>query len=183
MIIEPATLEDLDALVEAWAGLAREQLEHGSHVDPQASRDAIRELFGQAIVTGDVLVARGADGEERENGTDGEDPGEGTSADSELYGFVTVDLERGHLHQDVTRGVVPYLYVNPDRRDEGVGRSLLEAAESRLTEIGADVVSLDVMTENEAAQRFYRRHGYRSHRVTMEKSLPDENDTHSKDDR
>jgi len=160
--IEPATLDDVDVLVEAWVTLAREQREHGSHVRADRSREAIRESLGRRIVADDVLVAR-----------DGND----------VIGFVTLKIERGRLELSATRGVVPYLFVAPERRDEEVGTELLAAAESRLEERGADVVSLEVMAANEDARRFYRRHGYDLHRVTMEKALSDESDTHSKDDR
>jgi ribosomal protein S18 acetylase RimI-like enzyme len=160
--IEPATLDDVDVLVEAWVTLVREQRDHGSHVRAGPSREAIRESLGRRIVADDVLVARGG---------------------NDVIGFVTLKIDRGPLELSATRGVVPYLFVAPERRDEGVGTELLDAAESRLDERGADVVSLEVMAANEDARRFYRRHGYDPHRVTMEKALSDESDTHSKDDR
>lgn len=162
MAIERATLADLDALVEAWVTLATEQRDHGSHVRAESNREAMRESLSQSIVVDDVLVAR---------------------SDGEIVGFVTLQVERGRLEQDVTRGIVPYLFVAPDRRGEGIGAELLDMAESRLVEQGADVVSLEVMADNEAARRFYRRHGYDLHRVTMEKPTSVESDTHSKDDR
>ncbi|MFQ3293940.1 MAG: ribosomal protein S18 acetylase RimI-like enzyme [Halobacteriales archaeon] len=162
MKIEEATLADLDALVAAWVTLAQEQRDHGSHVRADPNREAMRESLSQSIVVDDLLVAR---------------------ADGEIVGFVTLEIERGRLEQDVTRGIVPYLFVAPDRRGEGIGAELLEGAESRLEDQGADVVSLAVMADNEAAQRFYRRHGYDRHRVTMEKPTSNESDTHSKDDR
>jgi len=161
MEIEPAALDDLDALVEGWVTLAREQREHGSHLRAEPNRETMRESLAQSVVDDGVLVAR-----------DG----------GEVVGFVTFEIERGRLEATVTRGVVPYLFVVPDRRDEGVGAELLDAAETRLVERGADVVSLDVMADNEAARRFYRRHGYGPYRVTMEKSASDESDTHSRDD-
>jgi ribosomal protein S18 acetylase RimI-like enzyme len=79
------------------------------------------------------------------------------------------DLESGAYEQDDTRGVIHNLYVRPGHRDEGVGAALLDAAEEALTDSGADVVTLEAMADNEAAKRFYRRHGYDTHRVTLEK--------------
>jgi ribosomal protein S18 acetylase RimI-like enzyme len=162
MGIEPATLDDLDAIVEGWVTLAEEQRGHGSHLRAEPNSGAIRESLAQSVVEDDVLVAR-------DDGT--------------VIGFVTFEIERGRLEETVVRGVVPYLFVVPDRRNEGVGAELLEAAESRLLERGADVIALDVMAENEAARRFYRRHGYAPHRVRIERSVSDESDTHSRDDR
>jgi len=37
------------------------------------------------------------------------------------------------------------------------------------------VVALETMADNEAARRFYRRHGYEPHRIELER----ESDTHS----
>jgi len=162
MKIDPATLADLDALVEGWVTLAEEQREHGSYLRAEPNRDPMRESLAKSVVSDDVLVARD---------------------DGAVIGFVTLEIERGRLEETVTRGVVPYLFVFPDRRNEGVGAELLEAAESSLLDRGADVVSLDVMAGNEAARRFYRRHGYGSYRVRVEKSVSDESDTHSRDDR
>ncbi|MFW5919327.1 MAG: N-acetyltransferase family protein [Halanaeroarchaeum sp.] len=162
MEIEPATLEDLDALVEGWLALAREQRDHGSHLRAEPNRGTMRESLARSVVDDNVLVARD---------------------DGAVIGFVTVEMERGRLEETATRGVVPYLFVVPDRRDGGIGAELLDAAERRLLERGADVVSLDVMADNGAARRFYRQRGYDAHRVTMEKRISTENDTHSKDDR
>jgi ribosomal protein S18 acetylase RimI-like enzyme len=161
MEIEPATLDDLDALVEGWATLAREQRDHGSRLRAEPNRETMRESLAQSVVDDNVLVARD----------------EGT-----VIGFATFEIERGRLEATATRGVVPYLFVVPDRRDEGIGAELLDAAETRLAERGADVVSLDVMADNEAARRFYRRQGYGPYRVAMEKPASDESDTHSRDD-
>lgn len=161
MEIDSATLDDLDALVEGWITLAREQRDHGSHLRAESNRETMRESLAQSVVDDNVLVARD----------------EGT-----VIGFVTLEIERGRLEGTVTRGVIPYLFVVPDRRDEGIGAELLDAAETRLVEGGADAVSLDVMADNDAARRFYRRHGYGPHRVTMEKPASDESDTHSRDD-
>ena len=80
---------------------------------------------------------------------------------------------------EVTQGVVENLYVEPEHRNGGIGGELLSAAERQLDGLGADTVVLEAMAKNLASQRFYRRHGYGSHRVQLEKSL--ESDNHSKE--
>lgn len=97
-----------------------------------------------------------------------------------LVGFVMFDIEAGAYEQDATRGMVRNLFVRPAYRDAGVGTRLLAAAEDALADAGVDAVALDVLADNEAARRFYRRHGYRPHRVELEKSM--RSDTHSKED-
>lgn len=142
----PAT-EEVDRIVELWLSLASGQHEYGSHLLAEANSQRIRESILRHVVTDSVLVAR----------------------DGELVGFVMFSTETSEYAQDCTRGTIENLYVRPDRRGEGVGSRLLAAAEDRLEDAGVDAVTLEVMAANDDARRFYRRHGYRPHRVEMEK--------------
>ncbi len=51
------------------------------------------------------------------------------------------------------------LVVAPDRRGEGVGAALLDSLDELLAAEGATSLRVEVMTGNEDARRFYRRHG------------------------
>ena len=158
-----ATLADLDRLATLWVDLARDQRAYGSHLAAEANRTPVREALAHHVVTDGVRVARD---------------------DDAIVGFVTFGLEHGEYEQTVTRGVVHNLFVTPAARGCGLGSALLAAAESALTDSGADVVSLEAMAGNERARRFYERHGYEVHRVELEKPTnPARNDTHSKEDR
>ncbi|WP_372911180.1 GNAT family N-acetyltransferase [Salinigranum sp.] len=165
--IEPAALGDVDALVELWVRLARGQRAYGSHLRADENRTPVRESLAQHVVGDGVVVARAAD------------DSDGPTVEG-LVGFVMFGLEGGDYEQVVTRGVVHNLFVVPERRGEGVGSALLERAEEDLSAFGADVVSLEAMAANADARRFYERHGYRTHRVELEKSA--RSDTHSKED-
>ncbi len=157
--IEPAETGEEDAIAEQWVELAAGQRDHGSHILPDANGTAIRESILRHIVGDTLLVAR---------------------ADGDIVGFVMFAIQQGTYEQDVTRGVVENLYVEPGRRSEGIGRALLETAHESLAERGADVVALDVMADNDEARTLYRRLGYTPHRLELER--PVENDTHSKGD-
>lgn len=61
---------------------------------------------------------------------------------------------------DGHRGWLYYLAAAPNRRGEGVGRRLVEAAEERLLALGCPKVQLMVRPENEAARGFYDSLGY-----------------------
>lgn len=160
MSIEPATMVAAEELAELWVALARDQRAHGSHLQPEANRESVREGLARGIITGGVLVAR--------------------AEDDSIAGFVQFSPENEAYAQDITRGVVENLYVRPDYRDDGIGSELLEAAEKQLFDAGADRVRLEVLAANEAACRFYARHGYTPHRVELEKAP--ENDNHTKED-
>ena len=85
---------------------------------------------------------------------------------------------------DALGGVVRNLYVRPDHRGDGVGATLLEAAEAALDDAGADVVTLEAMEANDRARSFYAQQGYEPHRIEFEKPLGDAdgNDTHTRED-
>lgn len=159
--IEPATMADADRLADLWVALAAGQRAHGSSLRTDANRTVAREAVAGHIVTGDVLVAR---------------------RDGDIRGFVMVALETGSYEQDVERGIVRNLYVQPTDRGRGIGGRLLAAAEEALASVGADAVSLEAMADNEDARRFYERAGYGEHRVVFEKRLgAGESDTDSKE--
>lgn len=150
MTIGPADSGDAEALVDLWIDLAADQRRHGSHLVAEGNRPEIRETMLQHAVTDTALVAR-------RSGT--------------VVGFLTFDVESGRYRQTVTRGIIHNIYVRETDRSEGIGHELLTAAEEELDARGVDVVSLQVMAANESALRFYRRHGYESHRVELEKPI------------
>ncbi|WP_135822557.1 GNAT family N-acetyltransferase [Halostella litorea] len=162
MQIDTPTTDDLAALVDLWVRLADEQRRHGSRLLAEGNRTPVRETIARSVVTGNARIAR---------------------RDGDIVGFVTYEMDAGTYELDLTRGSVTNLFVRRDDRNAGVGSELLAAAERALAEDGADAVTLEVLAENEAARRFYRRAGYGDRRVVMEKALPDKSDTHSKGDR
>ena len=162
--IERASPDDIEAVADMWVRLARDQRRYDSYVYADANRETMRETLAAHQVNDGLLVAR-----------------EGDS----VVGFASFSIERGSLDLDADRGLLSNIYVEPGARGQGLGTALLEAAEDELAAQGAEVVVLEVMARNEAARRFYDRHGYETYRVAMERSLDDdrsENDTHSKED-
>lgn len=144
---------EVDSLAAQWVELARGQRDHGSHLRPEENRVRVRERFARHSASDELLVARP------------------TAGEAGVVGFVTFRVRSDRYETDRERGLVKNLYVVPDWRDRGVGSDLLAAAERRLRERGADVVSLEAMASNAAARRFYRRHGYEPHRVEFEKPV------------
>lgn len=151
MRIERPDFDDVDAIADRWVELARGQRAHGSRLAADANRTRAREAVAGHLATDGVLVARDDGGR--------------------LVGFVTYGLATGAYESDATQGMVHNVWVAPERRGEGIGAALLSRAEADLAERGAGVVALEVLADNEAARRFYRREGYREHRVEMEKRV------------
>ena len=147
--IGPAARDELDTIADLWVTLAAEQRRHGSHLHSAANRETARESLARHLVVGGLAVAR----------------------DDGIVGFVSYEREMAGYDRSSDRGVVHNLYVVPYRRNEGIGSRLLDAAESDLADSGVDRVSLEALAANEAGRRFYERHGYRPHRVELEKRV------------
>ncbi|MFB6189114.1 MAG: GNAT family N-acetyltransferase [Halapricum sp.] len=148
------TMADLEALIDLWVELAADQRRHGSHLEADENRERIRESLARQVALSEVRIA---------------------CRDDRIVGFVTFTIEGSTFERSVTRGLIQNIYVAPESRGQGIGSRLLQAAESALREDGADVFGLEAMARNEAARRFYDRHGYGPHRLILEKST--ENDT------
>jgi len=141
--VTPATVDDVDPVTDLWIALAEGQRAHGSTLLAEENRGSVREWVARSVVTAELLVAR-----------DGAD---------DLIGFVGFALDRGGYERDRTRGVVSNLFVVPERRDEGVGADLLDAAERALREAGAEAVALEALAANDRAREFYERNRGTSH--------------------
>ena len=84
--------------------------------------------------------------------------------DDEQVCLVAVDGEEivgfSHGATDNSKGDVLRLYVAPDRWHEGIGTTLLEAMEERLTELGAETMQAMVLADNEIGNAFYEDRGF-----------------------
>jgi len=162
MELSRPTLSNVETLVDCWVALAADQRQYGSRLLTEANREAVTDAIAHHVVTEGLLVA------------------EADHAD-ETLGFVMYHVKEGRYQQDRSTGVIVNLFVRSAARDRGIGSQLLAAAEADLAEAGVDTVTLEVLAANDAARRFYSRHGYRDHRIELAKRI--ENDTHSKGDR
>lgn len=185
MDVRAADGGDVAAVTELWVALAREQRRHGSHLLADENRERARDLVAQYVHADGCAVAAsaGSGKSSASGGTTTTASGAATAADAgtptegHAVGFVMFHVETGFFETDATRGVIDNVYVLPDARGDGVGSALLAYAERELAARGADVVAVEALWDNEAAQRLYDRRGYDRHRVTLEKSVDDEGDT------
>jgi ribosomal protein S18 acetylase RimI-like enzyme len=77
-------------------------------------------------------------------------------------GFVSGELREGSpTFQAKTWASVDDVFVEPDYRNLGVGRALLESVRAWAKERGADGVSLQVAAANERGRKFYEGLGFR----------------------
>ena len=130
--MRPARVGDLDRLVDLYEAVASE----GRWIAGEApvDRDARRTRFELAIERGDaaVLVAE---------------------EDGRLVGSLGIEVQ--------AYGVAELgMMVAADRRGQGVGSALLEAAIEWARAAGAHKVSLQFWPHNEAAGALYRKFGF-----------------------
>jgi ribosomal protein S18 acetylase RimI-like enzyme len=164
VVVERGETDDAEAVADCWVALARDQKEYGSRLYADRNRSAAREAALRHAVTGGLFVARRVEHERSADADDGE---------GDVLGFVTASPTSGEFVEADERGAVRNLYVRPSERGRGIGTALLAAAEAHLESLGVAVVSLEVLAGNEAARRFYRRHGYADHRTELRKPVGD----------
>ena len=87
----------------------------------------------------------------------GEAPASEAADGTTTTGGVVATVMAGY---DGHRGWINYLAVDPDHRGEGHGRTMMEAAETRLLALGCPKVNLQVRTDNPDAVAFYELLGY-----------------------
>ena len=98
-------------------------------------------------------------------------------SDAETVGYLLAtfvfSLEHGGLMAEIDE-----LFVTPPARSAGVGSTLLQTAEVALKQRGCVRIQLELSSDNAAARKFYRRHGYteRDRYELLDKPLTDHPD-------
>jgi GNAT superfamily N-acetyltransferase len=67
---------------------------------------------------------------------------------------------RPNVWYDGPVGLLDERYVEPDRRNKGLGTLLLKSAERLVIERGGQLLEISVDSSDTDARRFYERHGY-----------------------
>ena len=79
-----------------------------------------------------------------------------------VVGFISGELREGSpTFRQKTWASVDDVFVEPDSRNLGIGRALLEGVEAWAKERRADGVSLQVAAANERGRKFYEELGFR----------------------
>jgi ribosomal protein S18 acetylase RimI-like enzyme len=91
-----------------------------------------------------------------------------------MVGFVAVLAHK--LPDAIDTAAKPYAYISdlvvlPEARGEGLGRALLERAESYARKRGAVRIRLHVLAKNAKAAELYEAFGYRDYERELERSL------------
>ncbi len=81
-----------------------------------------------------------------------------------LFNILRFVIEIGRSSAPVTEEdyYIEYLAVNPQRRLQGIGQRLMQAAELEARQQGAKCLALDMLIDNEEAGCFYERLGFQA---------------------
>jgi ribosomal protein S18 acetylase RimI-like enzyme len=160
--IRPATLKDVGAIGRLGALLVREHHDF----DPQRFIPATSRTEGQY---GWYL------------GTQLEEPNIVilvADRDGKVIGYTYSGVEgTDYMSLRGPAGVMYDIVVDPDHRQQGVGRLLVDATLEALKSKGAPRVVLSTAEQNAAAQRLFDRAGFRRTMVEMTRELGDSNTT------
>lgn len=84
---------------------------------------------------------------------------------------VAVLTLRPNVWYDGPVALLDELYIAPDRRGQGLGSDLLAAVETAARQRGAELLEINVDSDDTGARRFYERHGYANTEPGREDSL------------
>lgn len=141
---------EIDAVEPLWNALQEHHVRVTPELDPQTPK---RELGDAWRMRRSKYVRWLADSEtffvvaEDESGPVG-------------YAFVTVGPGYASWKTGERAGVLETLSVLPEHRGSGVGANLIEAAWTRLGELGIDDMAITTTKTNVDAHRFYERQGF-----------------------
>lgn len=154
--VVPATPEDWPWMRQRYEHTAWDSL-------PEAQRRLVSRREVRAHVRAQVAGFRERQGDTLQ-GFVARDPG------GRRAGFVWVEVSR-HAFTGEPRAYVVELYVSHAFRRQGVGRTLMEAAEAWALEHGLHRIALNVAAHNTAARNLYESLGYQVDALRMSKSL------------
>ncbi|WP_267639569.1 GNAT family N-acetyltransferase [Haloarchaeobius amylolyticus] len=137
MDYRPATVDDIDA-IQRVAERSWEQ-DYPDIVSRESIRETVHEWYGEDRLRTDIAAA-----------------------DTMVLAAVDEDDVVGFAHGVVAddTGTLMRVYVDPDHRGEGVGRSLVEVAVDDFATRGVDRVEALVLTANDPGNEFYQRLGF-----------------------
>ena len=143
-IIRPGRREDAAEAARLWMQSAEEHTAHDPIYATAADAERVMRRF-LADLTGSghsfLFVAVSA---------------------GRIVGFISGELREGSpAFRPKTRASVDDVFVEPDYRNLGVGKALLQSVKAWAKDKGADGVSLQVAAANERGRKFYEELGFR----------------------
>ncbi|MDG6985377.1 MAG: GNAT family N-acetyltransferase [Nitrososphaerota archaeon] len=81
---------------------------------------------------------------------------------TKVLGFMRAEIRERTFYEPHTEGFISDFYILPEHRRKALGNEMLEQASSELKKMGAEIIVADVPSQNEIANRFYAKRGFRA---------------------
>ena len=142
--IRRARKEDLDAVAELIVRTKRLNNEFDPlfAVVPDAKARAEKHIVG-SIESPDRLLLVAAEG-------------------SKVVGVLRAEMRERVFYEPHMEGFVTDFYILPEYRRNALGNEMIQKAAAELKRMGAQIIVADVPAQNEIANRFYMKRGFRS---------------------
>lgn len=79
-----------------------------------------------------------------------------------VVGVLRAEMRERMFYEPHNEGFITDFYILPEYRRNALGHEILLQASAELTKMGAQIIVADVPTQNEIANRFYIKRGFRS---------------------
>ena len=153
LIIQRANISDLEKVLFLSDGLTLADFPYDKKVDINwAHTDKGRKYYEEKIkgTLGICFVAE---------------------IDEKIIGFITAAEKKVPSYRQVKVAELENIFVKEEFRNKGIGKKLMEAFVNWAKELKVDKVAVNVFALNEKAIAFYKREGFVSQDLNLEKYL------------
>ena len=88
-----------------------------------------------------------------------------------VVGWSWLKIHENEFFKEGGYGEVIEIYVTPEWRRKGIGKTMMTHAHDWFKEKGINTVRVETAVSNQAAMTFYKKLGYKTHYVSMQKEL------------
>jgi ribosomal protein S18 acetylase RimI-like enzyme len=81
---------------------------------------------------------------------------------TKVVGFLRAEMRERTFYEPHREGFISDFYILPEHRRKALGNEVLEQASAELKKMGAQIIVADVPSQNEIANRFYTKRGFRA---------------------
>ncbi len=81
---------------------------------------------------------------------------------AKVVGVLRAEMKERMFYEPHKEGFITDFYILPEYRRKALGNEMIQQASTELKEMGAQIIVADVPAQNEIANRFYIKRGFRS---------------------
>jgi len=81
---------------------------------------------------------------------------------SKIVGVIRAEMRERMFYDPHMEGLITDFYILPEYRRKALGNQMIQQASADLKKMGAQIIVADVPSQNEIANRFYVKRGFRS---------------------